>query len=164
MNIGLYYDFFFILSACLSCVYVYMWHKQFNVNLSLIFVLIPVANLGYVSSARANTLEEAIQAVQLTYLGGTFLILFITFYIFSMCQIRLPKWFSTGMVCASMAVYFTILSIGSGTLFYKEVHATKENGMIVLHKVYGPVHTVFYVLLGFYFVLSFSAIQRRVPD
>ena len=158
MNIGLYYDFFFILSACLSCVYVYMWHKQFNVNLSLIFVLIPVANLGYVSSARANTLEEAIQAVQLTYLGGTFLILFITFYIFSMCQIRLPKWFSTGMVCASMAVYFTILSIGSGTLFYKEVHATKENGMIVLHKVYGPVHTVFYVLLGFYFVLSFSAI------
>ena len=56
------------------------------------------------------------------------------------------------------ALVVTILSIGSGTLFYKEVHATKENGMIVLHKVYGPVHTVFYVLLGFYFVLSFSAI------
>ena len=94
MNIEIYYEFFFILSALLSCIYVYMWHKQFNVNLSLIFILIPVANLGYVALARSNNLEEAIQATQLIYLGGSFLILFITFYIFGMCQIRLPKWFS----------------------------------------------------------------------
>ncbi len=158
MNIEIYYEFFFILSALLSCIYVYMWHKQFNVNLSLIFILIPAANLGYVALARSNNLEEAIQATQLIYLGGSFLILFITFYIFGMCQIRLPKWFSTGMVCVSTAVYFVVLSIGSGPLFYKEVSATKENGIIVLHKVYGPVHTVFYVLLGFYFVLGFTAI------
>ena len=157
-NIGLYYDTFFILSMALSCAYVYLWHKHFNVNLSLIFVMVPIANLGYVSIARAQNLEEAIQATQLIYMGGCFLILFITFCIFNICQVRLPKWLSTGMVCAGSLMYLFILSIGSGTLFYKDVYATKEDGMIILHKVYGPMHTVFYILLSIYFTLAFVVI------
>ena len=156
--IGLFYDTLFILSMALSCIYVYLWHKHFNVNLSLLFTMVPIANLGYVSMARAQNLEEAIQATQLIYLGGCFLILFITFCIFNICQVRLPKWLSTGMVCASSLMYLFILSIGSGTLFYKDITATKEHGMIILHKVYGPMHTVFYVLLSFYFALAFVVI------
>ncbi len=156
--IGLFYDALFILSAALSCVYVFLWHKHFNVNLSLMFVLIPIANLGYVSLARAHNLEEAIQATQLIYLGGCFLILFITFFIFNMCKVRLPKWLSTGMVCAGTLVYLFILSIGDGPLFYKKVTATKEHGMIILHKTYGPIHSVFYILLAIYFGLAFFVI------
>ena len=157
-SVELYYYIFFLVSAVLTCVYVMIWHKHFSVTFSLLFAFIPIVNLGYLFRAGAKNLEEALMAQKIIYFGGCFLILFITFYIYRMCRIRLPRWVITLMFCTSMAVYLCVLSIGRGKVFYRDVTATMEDGILALKKVYGPVHTFFYILLVLYFVMGFTAI------
>ena len=159
MNIIIvYYQISFILSVILTIIYAAVWHKHYSVYLSLLFAFIPIANLGYVFSSTAGSLGEALLATRIVYLGGSFLILFITFCIFYMCQINIPRWLSAAFICISMSMYLFVLSIGKGDLFYKNVSAEMKDGVLVLHKTYAPLHTVYYILLVLYFVMGFSAI------
>ena len=48
--IGSVYWVLFVISLILSILYVYVWQKYFDVNITLIFLLIPVANLGFLLS------------------------------------------------------------------------------------------------------------------
>ena len=74
-----YYVTMFGLSLFFTIVYAFMWHKHFDVNITLIFLLIPLGNLAYVAVARASELQEAVLAIQLVYLSSTFAILFIMY-------------------------------------------------------------------------------------
>ena len=67
-----------VISLVLALVYALIWHKHFDVNLTMIFFLIPVANIGYSFMARAESIREAIIGSKVIYLGGCFLPLFIT--------------------------------------------------------------------------------------
>ncbi len=154
----LFYTLLLILSAMLTAAYVFMWHKHFNVNLTLIFAFIPVVNLGHVFLAQAYDKESVLMATKITYLGGCFLILFITLYIFKMCQIEIPRWLTVVMLMVSMIIYSSVLTSGKLPLFYKEVNINTENGVFIIEKEYGIFHTLFYVMLAVYFVMSFSAI------
>ena len=49
-------------SLVLSIVYLAMWHKHFNIHITLVFVLVPITNLGFSMYGRAKNLEEAIAA------------------------------------------------------------------------------------------------------
>ena len=153
-----YYYIMFDLSAVLTCVYVVRWHKHFNIYFSLLFAFIPIVNLGYVFRVNSVNVGEALLAQKIIYLGGCFLILFVSFYIFRMCQIRIPKWLISVLFIISVMAYLSILSIGTGTIFYKEVTGTMEGGLLVLHKEYGPAHEFFYILLTAYFAMGFAAI------
>ncbi len=153
-----YYYVIFLISVALSCIYLYMYHKHFNVNFSLIFTIIPIVNLGYVFQAQTKTVAEAILAIKIIYLGGCLLILFITFYIFGMCQLTIPKWFKMAMVMASASVYMAVLTIGHNGLFYQSISLSFENGFVVFHKTYGPFHTVFYVMELLYLFMGIAAI------
>ncbi|MCR5203179.1 MAG: HD domain-containing protein [Lachnospiraceae bacterium] len=135
-----------------------MWHKHFSVNVSLIFAFIPLTNLAYVILIHAKTLDVALVATKMTFMGGCFLILFITFYIFNMCQVKMPKFLILLMMGISIVITFSVLSIGQNKLFYKSVEATKEHGRLVLHKVYAPMHTVYYAFILICFLIGFGVI------
>ena len=85
-----FYEATFILSLLLAGVYVYIWHKHFDVNFTMIFTLVPVACLGYYLSSVAVTLDGAIRAQQIIYIGGSFLQLFVLMSIFNLCKINVP--------------------------------------------------------------------------
>ncbi len=160
MNIvEIYYVSAFIISVILSGIYSHLWHKNFNVNLSLLFGFIPIANLGYVFLVKAKTLEEAVIGIQVNYLGGCFLILFITFIIFDLCQIVIPPWLTTCMLGLSMFVYLCVLTIGYSGIFYKtaSLKFTKD-GIAYLEKEYGPIHTLYYVMMAIYLLVSLATI------
>ncbi|MCR5624373.1 MAG: HD domain-containing protein [Lachnospiraceae bacterium] len=157
-SIEIYYNAAFIISVLFSCIYVYLWHKHFSVNFSLMFAFIPIVNMGYAMLTYATSLEAALLATKVIYLGGCFLILFITFYIFDMCEIILPKWLITLMIGISSLLYFSVLTIGRSKLFYKNVTAGEGYNYISLHKEYGPIHTVFYIVIIIYFLVGFAAI------
>ncbi|MCR5586077.1 MAG: hypothetical protein K6F77_00910, partial [Lachnospiraceae bacterium] len=120
-GIVIYYLSMFIMSVILAGVYVFLWHKHFNVFFSLIFAFIPIVNLGHYLKATATTLEEVIIAQKIIYLGGCFLILFISLYILQNCNIKVPKFASTTMIIISMGVYGFVLTIGQGEWFYKSI-------------------------------------------
>ena len=157
-SIEFYYSILFLLSIIFTCVYVYMYHKHFNVNLTLVFTMIPIVNLGYVFLSRSSTIKEAILSLKIIYLGGCFLILFSTFFIFSICQISVPQWFKTILLLISMALYMSVMTIGDNPIFYKGITGVAEDGRLVVHRLYGPMHTVFYIVLSAYFAMGFAAI------
>lgn len=135
-----------------------MYHKHFNVNFSIIYALIPISNLGYVILNDARSVNEVIIATKLTYIGGCFLILFMTFYIFDMCDLKLDKQMKLSMFITCMVIYIFSLTIGKSTIFYKSIKLSVEDGIIAVHKEYGPLHTACYLLIAVLFVMGITAI------
>ena len=157
--VELYYSITFCASIVFSLMYAHMWHKHFSVNFSIIFTLIPIVNLGYLFEAHAKTLDAALISLKIIYLGGCFLLLFITFYIFNMCQIKLNNALMTGMLIVSSIMYLSVLTIGYQPYFYKYATPYFSDGLLYLHKTYGPIHSIFYVVIIIYFTMGFAAIN-----
>lgn len=152
-----YYELLFGLSILLTLIYLAIWHKHFDVHISLIFAFIPIANLGYAMLAHSRNLNTALSAVKITYIGGCFLALFITQSIFGLCHIKLKRWMSAVLMIISMASYSFVLSIGNAPYFYKSVSFEVDKGMGKLIKTYGFAHTLTYVVITFFIVISFIA-------
>ncbi|MBR1797866.1 MAG: HD domain-containing protein [Clostridiales bacterium] len=155
---SIFYIIVLIVSLLLSAAYVYIWHKHFDVNLTIIFTLVPVACLGYALISLSKTLEGALTSTKIVYIGGSFLQLFIALSIFNLCKIDLHKWVRTLMFAVSTLVYIFVLTIGYKPYFYKSVTMDIVNGTPVLIKEYGVLHTVYYVILCLFFLAGIVTI------
>ena len=140
-----------IFSLLFAAAYIYIWHKHFDVNFTMIFTLVPIACVGYFLLSIANDLGGAITATQVIYVGGCFLQLFIVFSIFNLCKIDVNKKIRTAMFGVCAVMYAAVLTLRSNTLFYKSYSVKKVDDALVLVKEYGPMHTMFYVVLGILF-------------
>ncbi len=166
-----YYQILFVLSILLTLLYMMTWHKHFDVHVTLIFTMVPIAILGNLMTAGASNLTEAILANKITYFGGTFLMLMITLAILQLCDFRVPRWLRFIMFAASTLTYFGALTVGRNEWFYKSVGFAKENGAGWLtEKHYGPLHAFFVGLVLAYFAISFAAMiysairKKNVPN
>ena len=153
-----YYGATFILSLLLASGYIYIWHKHFDVNFTMIFTLVPVGCLGYYLSSVTTTADGAIRAQQIAYIGGTFLQLFLLMSIFNLCKIQVPKWVRAALFAVCAGLYASVLSIGKSDLFYKNVDYKIENGHAVLIREYGIMHTAFYIVLGAFFLTGIATL------
>ena len=156
--VAAYYGISFLASLVLLVLYMFIWHKHFDVHITLIFLLVPLSNLGYYLLTRANTLGEALMANRVIYIGGCYLLLIITLSVFSLCHIKLSRWVRAGMLLASTLVYLSVLTIGASPAFYRTVTFEVIDGMGTLKKEYGPMHTVFLCMVCVYFTMSIGAI------
>ncbi|MBR5658119.1 MAG: HD domain-containing protein [Lachnospiraceae bacterium] len=166
-----YYQILFVLSILLTLLYMMTWHKHFDVHVTLIFTMVPIAILGNLMTAGASNLTEAILANKITYFGGTFLMLMITLAILQLCDFRVPRWLRFIMFAASTLTYFGALTVGRNEWFYKSVDFANENGAGWLtEKHYGPLHAFFVGLVLAYFAISFAAMiysairKKNVPN
>ena len=89
--VSAYYLASFLISFALTLVYAYKWHRHFDLYTVLMYVLIPLVNLAYVFLDRSTELQSALNAQKIIYIGGCFLIYFIMFSIFNLCDIRVSK-------------------------------------------------------------------------
>jgi len=155
----LYYDSMFLLSLALTVFYMFIWHKHFDVHVTLMFVMVPIANLGNMLLSHAQSLETALAANKLTYVGGCFSMLLIMLTVFSLCHIKLNRYFRVLALSLSLAVFLSSLTIGSSPIFYRDVSFVPMDGaMPLVNKQYGFMHTVFRGLVICYFVISLAAI------
>ena len=153
----LYYDIILMVSVVLSGVYLFLWHKHFDAHITIIFVMIPIICLGYAFRAHAAGLEAVLAANKLVYLGGCFLQLFVLLAIVNLCDIRMGKAgriLKTLGFALSTAVFVYVLNPMQSGDFYKHVELEIQNGLPILHKEYGWMHTVFEVLVIIFFLLS----------
>lgn len=160
MNIIIYYQIMFVLAMILTFVYICKWHRQYNVYFTVIFVIIPVANLGYWNQVCAAELGQALLGNKISYLGGCFGTLAITLSILSLCKVRIGKPVRCLMFLASMIVYGLALTAGYSTVFYNQVSYEISDGVGRLVKVYSPLHTLFYVLVVAYFLICFWGLLK----
>ena len=156
--INTYYLAMFIASVALTGLYMLIWHKHYDVHITLVFVLVPIVNLGFMMMSRAQNLQEAILANKIAYIGGVYLQLMITISVFTLCRIPLNRWIQVGFFALSSAVYLAVLTQGGRGLFYKSVSLAHRYGGTTLQKEYGPLHHVFIGVVMLYFLLSCCAI------
>ncbi len=160
-----------LLAASLLCsgIYFYIWDKHYNVNIGLIFNFIPIACLGHFMYSVSRDAGEAITAQKISYLGGSFLQLFILLSLLNLCQIEVKRWVRSVMYAICTMSFTLALTIGHNDNFYRNVSYGIVDGDVVLSREYGWMHTVYYaVVLGF-FLVGFAVIcyswvkKRQVP-
>ena len=157
--ITIYYGTLLAISLILLCIYFVVWDKHYNVLVTLMFVLVPIIDVGYVLMSMSHNLEGAIIANCFVYIGGAYLSLLIMLCILSLCKIRLPKVITFIFLVLSTVVYSSVMTIGWSGLFYKSVaFETLDGAGFLTRKVYGPMHTLFVIMLIIYFIIPMIAI------
>ena len=154
----IFYSIVFAISLISAVIYIYMWHKHFDVNFTMIFTLVPVACLGYLMSASADSLEGALRAQQIIYIGGCFLQYFILLSILNLCKIEMKKWVRPALFLICAILYASVLTVGYLDIFYTKVTFDIVNGLPVLTKEYGGMHTLFNINLIVFFLAGLITI------
>ena len=142
----------------LTGVYLFVWKKNFDPHITLVFVLIPLITFSHLQLAQATTLESALNAYNYTVIGGCFLQMIFMFTTFSLCRIHLNRWLKLLFMLVSTLVFLSALTIGKKDWYYKNAYLEQNGSSYVLVKEYGVMHSVFYILVCVYFIMSLGAI------
>ena len=152
----IFYELTFALSLALSILYVLIWNKHYDINISAIFILIPIANIGYLFSSIAINANEATIANKIIYLGGCFLTFFITMSVWNLCNIKVNRYIRFLLFALSSFMYILVLTIGYRDYYYKDFYLDETTGQFV--KVYGIGHSFFIALVLGYMIIGVTTI------
>ena len=155
--VTLYYGSMLVLSVILSIIYAVMWHKHFDVHLTIIFILIPIINLAYFLYGRADSLDTTLLTIKITYLGG-YLILIIMLSVLELCHIKLKRWMVVTLFVINTVIYASVLTIGRYPFFYKNIFYENVDGVVTYHKEYGFMRTAYNIMTITYFGIILAAI------
>ena len=122
----------------------------------VLFSSICVVNIGYFCLSISKTLEEALLANRIAYLGSVFLPMSMLLIILDATKLKHPKWLWIPLVCIAVSVFFVAASPGYLDIYYKEVSLITINGVTVLDKVYGSWHILYLFYLVGYFALMIA--------
>lgn len=141
--------------------------KEREFWLSLLYICVAVVNLGYLLLSISKTVEFAIFANDVAYLGSVFLSMCMLLTIVKLCGFEVGK--AQVITCVTLgAVMFAIIAT-AGILpwYYKEVSLTFIDGSAKLVKEYGPLHNTYFIYLFGYFVAMIAtiihSIRRKKP-
>ena len=151
-----YYAILFILSLLVAGIYAGIWRKRFSVFLTLNFSFIPIVNLGYYILASSQTVPEAILGIKISYLG-VYAHIFIMYAIFNLCNLNIKKSIKLILLGISTFFFLSSLSIGSSSIFYKSISGEIVGDNLILHKEYGILHTLYYIQILIYMVITICA-------
>ena len=124
----------------------------------VLFSSVLVVNTGYFMLSVSDTLDAALFANRISYLGSVFLPLSMCIIVLDATRIRFPRWLPWLLTCLAAIVFLIAASGGYLTIYYKEVTLEKIDGATVLHKVYGPLHNLYPIYLLGYFSTMVVAI------
>ena len=128
--------------------------KKLNYYILAILTILTISNAGIWCMAMSDTLNEAIIAKKIYYVGGCFSPPIILIVIFKMCNINIKKWIENVLVLFSFIVYGMVLTIGYNDMYYTSVRLAKEGDATVIIPEYGFCHNFFYVLLYGYLLIG----------
>lgn len=157
MNLSIIYGIAAAIALLLAVGYCTMVRKKENWLLWLYFSIF-IANLGYFTLSISTTLEEALLANRLAYLGCVFLPLFMLMTILKVCKLECKKLWQGVLIAVSTVTFFVAASQGYLPWYYKEVSFSRIEGVVKLTKVYGPLHLLYFAYLFTYFVLMIGVI------
>ena len=165
-----FYFAMFALSLALAVIYAFMFHKHYDGNITIITVLVPVINLGFVLMGMSQTIQEAVVGLRFTYIGS-FVLIASMFLVFNICEIPLKPWMRGLIVAITAGVFSTALTIGHSDIFYNGQQTLEfaYGAAYIANKQYGFMHTVYYIMIGVYYAITIAAIvysffkKKQVP-
>lgn len=157
LTVSFIYGICAVISLLLAGGYFSLVRKKENWLVWLYFSVF-IANLGYFTLSISRTLEEALLANRLAYLGCVFLPLFMLMTIMNVCHMEISKIFTWILITISAVVFLVAASQGYLDLYYRDVSLLFVNGSAKLVKIYGPLHSLYYIYLFTYFALMIGTI------
>ena len=162
-NMAIVYSSVAVLSVLLLIGYL-LWEKKKVKHLTLLFTSVAVANIGYFLQSVSHTLNGALWANRVSYLGSAYLILLMLLIIMDVSQIQRKPWMKRTLIAVSTAAFLLAASGGWNSLYYKAVDIVEINGMTRLVKEYGPLHILYPVYLLSYFVMMVVVILHAAKN
>ena len=135
--------------------------------LLLLFVSVAVCDFGYFLLSLSKTLDAALWANRIAYLGNVFLPFSLLMMIMTLSRFTYPKWLPKVLVAVNTVMLLIAASGGFLPIYYKDVSLGFVDGYPVLIKEYGPLHPVYKVFLFSYFaamvaVIAYTAVKKTV--
>ena len=140
--------------------------RRKNHWLFALFISVFVCELGYFLTSISKTLEIALMAYRISYLGNVFLPFFMLMMLLELNRLRYPKALPGVLVVVSTLMLLLASSGGWSTLFYKEVALDFADGTAQLVREYGPLHILYGCYLYAYFaamvgLVLYDAVKRQ---
>ena len=119
--------------------------------------------LGRFLISISQTLDVAIVANKILYVGGCYIPPLLVMVMFRLCGLKLPRIASIIMTIYSSVVLCFVMTIGHSDIYYKEVRLIIEDGYSRLDKVYGPMHNLYPIMTALYaiFLIVFMILAIR---
>ena len=125
--------------------------KKLKSWLLMLLVCVTVVNTGYFMLSVSGSLEVALWSNRISYLGSVFLPFTMLMSIMDVCRLKRPKWMIPALLSVGVIVFLVAASPGILDIYYKEVTLGIVDGVYVLQKVYGPLHSIYLYYLVAYF-------------
>lgn len=130
--------------------------------LLLLFVCVTVVNIGYFLLSLSKTVEFALFANDIAYLGSVFLSMCMLLNIAKLCGFAIKKKLVILLVAIGVIVFAIVATSGILPWYYKEVELVFIDGAAKLKKVYGVLHPCYLIYLMAYFAAMIACIVQSV--
>lgn len=128
--------------------------KKVNSMFTALTLIITISNFGYLSLALSKTVEGALFANKLCYLGGCFISPIVFLLIMRVSNYKFHGWFKYAIYGYSLIVYLFVLTTGYSNLYYTEQWLGNYYDATVLEHTYGPLYSSFLILMIGYMVVN----------
>ncbi len=121
-----------------------------------------IHNIGYLLEVTAPTMEAALVAVKMQYLGSLVMPICYCYFIFIYCFVEAPLKLLKSLVVVDAGLLALVLTCEHHHVFYRQVewHTTPE-GHSYLYLVYGPGYVVFMIFaILFPYIMSLYTLVR----
>jgi len=130
--------------------------------LTMLYISIAVVNLGYLLMSLADTVEFAVLANDVVYLGSVFLAAFMFLTIVRLCGFEIKKAHVITCISLGTLMFAIVASSPMLPLYYKSVDIEMIDGAARLVKEYGVLHPLYMVYLLLYFAAMIGTIAHSV--
>ena len=99
-----------------------------------------VNSVGYLFEITATSLETALMATKLSYVGKVYIPPLAFFFVLHYCRIKIPKWLGAVIAVVHTAVLILVLTCEYQDLFYTTLDYEKDGLFPHLEHLHGPVY------------------------
>ena len=128
-------------------------------------VLLTVNCAGQYMMAVSETVEAAIWANKIMYVGGCYLPFIIFLIVTRLCNISVNRYFKWFLLGYATIVLGFVITIGHNEWYYVSAELIRGNGFNYIVKEYGPFHILYPVMMVLYSIMLISfigyAIKKR---
>lgn len=153
------YAVIFLLSLVLiPLYYMFVQKKQNEPWLLVLFICVSIVNLGYTLIAFSRTVDFALFANKIVYLGQVIMPLCMFVMVSKLCGYSYNRYVKLALVALAGVMYAIVCTAGYLDWYYTSASIENIAGATVLHKEYGALHPTNLVYVISYFVAMIAVL------
>lgn len=158
------YTVCFLVSLIQLILLVGLYSKRISVYYILTFVSVLITNFGYMQLVNAESLQTALFANQVSYLGSCFTPILFLLCQADLCKVKLSRMVQILLWSMSIVIFALVSSIGVLDVYYKSVELVIVDGTTNLVKEYGPLHNLYPVYILITFAVGVSCVVKAITS